>query len=157
MDEIIDFASKAQPFYTADFRAKFAKALAAYCQEVLNSLPTNTATEDAWVIAEAKNGAKIQRLVNSKEYSRAALKNIFAECKDTAALLIQIQQMPNKTAIDSRLEASQFVRLALNFNSFLEPYASKVELNKNVKFALDDLHLHVVRAGLMRAALEALQ
>jgi hypothetical protein len=159
MDEVIDFASRAQPVYTADFRAKFAHTLANYCQEVLKALPTNTPAEDAWVTAEEKsgNGAKIQRLINSKEYSRSALKNTFTECKDTTALLIQIQQLPNKTATDSRLEAGQFIQLALNFNTFLEPFSSKVELNKDVKFALGDLHLHVVRTGLLRAAWEALQ
>jgi hypothetical protein len=159
MDEVVDFASRPQPMYTADFRAQFAQTLAHYCQEVLNALPMNTPDEDAWVTAEDKSrsGAKIQRLINSKEYSRSALKNTFTECKDTAALLIQIQQLPNKSTTDSRLEAFQFIKLALNFNTFLEPYSSKVELNKDVKSALGDLHLHVVRSGLLRAALEALQ
>jgi hypothetical protein len=158
MDEVVDFASRPQLIYTADFRTKFAQTLA-NCQEVLNALPTNTPAEDAWVTAEEKsrNGAKMQRLINSKEYSRSALKSTFTECKDTAALLIQIQQLPNKPTADSRLEAFQFIKLALNFNTFLEPYSSKVELNNDVKSALGDLHLHVVRSGLLRAALEALQ
>jgi hypothetical protein len=159
MDDVIALASNAQRAYTADLRAKFAHVLANYCQEVLNSLPTNTPTEDAWVTAEQKslNGAKLSRVINSKEYSRSALRNTYTECKESAALLIQIQQLPNRTEIDSRLEASKFVELALNFNTFLDPHVSKVELNKSVKSELDDLHLHVIRTGLLRAALEALQ
>ena len=159
MDEVIGFAGNAQRAYTVDLRAKFAQVLERYCQEVLNSLPTNTPSEDAWVTAEGKNinGSKLQRLLNSKEYSRSALKTIYTECKDTAALLIQIQQLPNKTEIDTRLEASKFIELALDFNTFLETHVSKVELSKSAKSELDDLHLHVIRTGLLRAALEALR
>jgi hypothetical protein len=47
MDEVVDFASRPQPMYTADFRAQFAQTLAHYCQEVLNALPANTPDEDA--------------------------------------------------------------------------------------------------------------
>jgi hypothetical protein len=72
LDEVIVFAGNSQRSYTADLRAQFAQALANYCREILHSLPTNTPTEEAWVIAEEKNidGAKLQRLINSKEYKR---------------------------------------------------------------------------------------
>jgi hypothetical protein len=160
MDEVINFASRPESDYTADVRAQFAQTIANYCQEILKVLPTNTPTEDAWVISEEKtgNGAKIQRLINSKEYGRSALKNTFSECKDTTTMLIEIQQWPKRgTETFSRLEAGEFIQLALNFNTFLEPYSSKIELNKDVKFALGDLQLHVVRTGLLRAARKALQ
>jgi hypothetical protein len=161
MDEVLNYASRPPSDYTADFRAKFAQTLVNYCQDILNALPTNTPAEDAWVTSEEKtgNGAKIQRLINSKEYSRSALKNTFSECKDTATILIElIHEYSNKESETfSRLEAGQFIKLALNFNTFLEPYSSKVELNKDVKFALGDLQLHVVRTGLLRAARAVLQ
>ncbi len=160
MDEIVNFASRPEFDYTADFRAQFAQNIASYCQEILDALPTNTPAEDAWIISEEKtgNGAKIQRLINSKEYGRSALKNTFSECKDIATTLIEIHRLPEGgTEKFSRLEAGEFIQLALNFNTFLEPYSSKIELNKDVKFAMGDLQLHVVRAGLLRAARKALQ
>jgi hypothetical protein len=87
------------------------------------------------------------------------LKTTFSECKDTATILVEmIQQLPGRgTERFSRLEAGQCILLALNFNTFLEPHLSGVELNKDVKFALGDLHLHVIRTGLLRAAWKALQ
>src|SRR5258708_3170050 len=158
MDEVLNYASRPPSDYTADFRAKFAQTLVNYCQDILNALPTNTPAEDAWVTSEEKtgNGAKIQRLINSKEYSRSALKNTFSECKDTATILIELihEYSDKESETFSRLEAGQFIKLALNFNTFLEPHSSKVELNKDVKFALGDLQLHVVRTGLLRAARE---
>ena len=161
VDEVVVFAGNAQRAYTGDLRAKFAQALTNYCQEVLSLLPTNTPAKDAWVNAEGKsiNSAKdVLQMMNSKQYSRSALKRTFTDCKDTVALLIQIQQLPpDKNATGSRLEASQFVKLALNFDSSLESYTSKVGLNKDAKFAIDDNVLLVIRRELLRAALQSLQ
>jgi len=163
MDEVFDFAFRPQSEYTADFRATFAQTLANYCEEVLESLPTNTPAEEAWVTSEenTRDGAKIQRLLKSKEYSRSVLKSTFSECKDTARVLIElIRQFPKTNGSSetfSRLEANQFIKLALNFDVFLETYSSNVDMKKEVKLALDDLHLHVIRVGILRAAREALQ
>jgi hypothetical protein len=158
MDEVITLAATSAADFTADLRAKFAQSLAKYCQEVLHALPTNTPAEDAWVTSEIGNGAKIGRLLNSKEYGRSILKEHFSECKDTAAFLIQIQQLPEKgTETFSRLEAGHFIQLALNFNNGFEPYLPKVELNKDVKFALGDLQIQMIRWGLLKATTKALQ
>jgi hypothetical protein len=163
LDEVVTFATKPASDFTADFRASFAQTLADYCQEVLQSLPTNTPAEDDWVTSEEKtrDGAKIQRLWKSKEYSRSILKATFSECKDTATVLVElIQQFSQKkesSELFSRLEASQFIKLVLTFETFLEPYSSKIEMNKEVKFAMGDLQLHVIRRGLLKAAREALQ
>jgi hypothetical protein len=161
MDEVVTFATKPASDFTADFRARFAQTLANYCQEVLRALPTNTPAEDDWVTSEEKtrDGAKIQRLWKSKEYSRSILKATFSECKDTATVLVElIQQFPREkkeSEAFSRLEAGQFIKLALTFETFLEPYSSKIEMNKDTKFAMGDLQLHVIRRGLLRAAREA--
>jgi hypothetical protein len=163
MDEAFLLATRPVPDFTADFRAKFVQSLTSYCQEVLNALPTNTPAEDDWVASEQRtgNGAKIQRLLNSKEYGRSMLKTTFSDCKDTATTLSElIQQFPRKTEsseLFARLEAREFVKLAMNFDAFLEPYSSKLDLNKNMKFALGDTYIHVIRFGLLKAAREALQ
>jgi hypothetical protein len=79
--ELATFASRPASDYTATFRAKLIQTLAAYCQEVLNALPTNTPAEDAWVASEQKttDATKITRLLGSKEYSRSILKNMFSD------------------------------------------------------------------------------
>jgi hypothetical protein len=59
-DEVFNLAFRPQSGYTAAFRASFAKALANYCQAVLNSLPTNTPAEDAWVSSEGPAAAGVQ-------------------------------------------------------------------------------------------------
>jgi hypothetical protein len=55
-----------------------------------------------------------------------------------------------------RLEASLFIKLALNFNASLEPYLSKVELNENVKAKMGDAYFQVVRQGSLKAAVKTL-
>jgi|ERR1035437_3294858 hypothetical protein len=57
----------------------------------------------------------------------------------------------------SRLEAGQFIKLAQTFNTFLESYSSKLDLNKDVKFAMGENYLYVIRGGLLKAARNALQ
>jgi hypothetical protein len=119
--------------------------------------------EDDWVTSEqrTRNGAKIQRLLNSKEYGRSMLKTTFSDCNDTATRLNElIQQFPRKkesSELFSRLEAREFIKLAMNFDTFLDPYSSKLDLNKNMKFALAETYIHVIRFGLLKAAREALQ
>ena len=160
MDEIVTLAATRPADFTTDFRAKFAQSFANYCQEVLNALPTNTPAEDDWVAAEQRTGdaGKILRVLKSKEYSRSILKQTFSDCRDTTTLLIQIQNMPEKrTEVLANLEARKFIALALNFNSFLDPYSSRLALNKELKFALGDIQLQMIRWGLLKAATKALQ
>ncbi len=57
----------------------------------------------------------------------------------------------------SRLEAGQFIKLAQTFNTFLKSYSSKLDLNKDVKFAMGETYLYVIRGGLLKAARRALQ
>jgi hypothetical protein len=158
MSEIVSFASRPQSDYTADFRTSFAQTLANFCQEVLDALPTNTPAEDAWVTSEGKtkDAAKFIRLLKSKEYNRSFLKTTFSECKDTT-LVEMIQQLPRGTETFSRLEAAQFVKLAQLLDVSVESYASNVEASKDVKAAIDDIHLQFVRHGLFKATREALQ
>jgi hypothetical protein len=159
VDEVSRLAVTSSDF-TAEIRAKFAKAFVDYCQEVLIALPTNTPTEDDWVASEQRTGnaEKILRLLSSKEYARSDLKKTFSDCKETALFLIQIQNIKEKrTDALANLEAEQFIALALNFNGSLGPYSSKLELNKDVKFALGDLFLEVLRGGLLKSATKALQ
>src|SRR5258708_1471447 len=122
--ELATFASRPASDYTATFRAKLIQTFAAYCQEVLDALPTNTPAEDAWVASEQKTTdlTKISRLLGSKEYSRYILKNTFSDCKDITATLTQAQSIPEKekrTETYVRFEAINLVRLALNFNDDL--------------------------------------
>ncbi len=160
MEEVFNLAFKQQSEYTLSFRAKFAQTLVNFCQDVLNALPTNTPAEDDWIASEqrTRDGAKIVRLLKSKEYSRSVLKTTFSDCKDSLTLLIEIQSLPgNGTETFARLEAGQLIKLALNFEVSLESYLSMIEMNKDVKSQLDDLHLHVIRLGLLQATQKALQ
>src|SRR5258708_12371676 len=98
--------------------------------------------EDAWVASEQKTTdlTKISRLLGSKEYSQYILKNTFSNCKDITATLIQVQNLPEKekrTETYARLEASYFVKLALNFNDDLKSYLSKINLNHHKKIELE--------------------
>jgi hypothetical protein len=162
-DDVFNFAGTPQSAYTAEFREKFVVTLLNYCQAVLESLPTITPAEDAWVTSEeqTRDAAKIQRLWKSKEYSRSNLKAIFSECKDTATMLIELVQhfskKPESSELLSRLEARQFIKLALNFDVYLESYSSNIEITKDVRSSFDDFHLHVIRLGLLRAARGALE
>jgi len=163
MDEVLNLSVRPQSEFTADFREKFAQTLVNYCQGLLESLPTNTPAEDAWVDAEerTRDAAKIQRLWKSKEYSRSNLKAIFSKCKETTTILIEMIQhfskKPESSESSARLEADQFIKLALNFDAYLETYSSNVEVSKDVRSSFDDIHLHVIRLGLLRAARGALQ
>jgi hypothetical protein len=68
LNELTASAGRPASDYASTFRAKLIKTFAAYCQEVLDALPTNTPAKDAWVASEQKtsDGTKINRLVNSK-------------------------------------------------------------------------------------------
>ncbi len=142
-----------------DFRPKFLLTLETYCQQVLSALPTNTPAEDAWIASEekTKDTEQLRRLFSSKEYSQSVLKRTFSDCKETIALLDKIQFMKEGGNERVRLEARQFIKLALKFNVSLEPYLSKVELNKDIKAKLGDGYLAVVRQGLLTAAVKTLQ
>jgi hypothetical protein len=112
------------------------------------------------VISEGKtkDAAKFMRLLKSREYNRSVLKTTFSDCKDTAVALVgMIEQLPRGTETFSRLEAGQFIKLALIFDMSVESYLSNIEVNKDVRDATDDIHLQFVRRGLLRAAREALQ
>jgi hypothetical protein len=158
VDELVTFASRPESDYTAALRAQFVQTFANYCQEVLNALPANTPAEDAWVASQNNTAEKIQRLLKSKEYSQSTLKKALSDCKDITTKLIQIQKIPEgRTETFANLEASQFIQLALNFNNGFEPYLSKVELNKDMKFGLSDIYVGLIRHGLLIAATKALQ
>ncbi|SRR6266403_2679610 len=161
IDELSTFVSQQpQSEYTATFRKQFIQTFASYCQQVFDALPANTPAEDAWVASEQKTPEKIERLLQSKEYSRGVLKNAFSDRKNTTTMLIQIQNVPEKerrTETYARLEAGQFVKLALNFNDGFGPYLPKVEMNRDVKFGLSDIYVGLVRRGLLMAATKALQ
>ncbi|WP_159011361.1 hypothetical protein [Bradyrhizobium sp. S69] len=161
-DDVFNFAGTQQSEYTADLREKFIGSLVTYCQAVFESLPTNTPAEDAWVVSEenTRDAAKIQRLWKSKEYSRSYLKAIFSQCKDTTAMLIELIQYfskkPNSSEQLSRLEANGLIKLALNFDVFLDDYSSNIEITKDVRSSFDEFRLHVIRICLLRAARSSL-
>jgi hypothetical protein len=75
-------------------------------------------------------------------------------------MLIQIQNLTEKEKPEAeayaRLEAGQFLKLALNFNNGFEPYLPKVELNRDVKFGLSDFYLAAIRRALLLATTKAL-
>ena len=147
--EIITFASKPQSDYTAEYRAKFAQAVANFCQGVLDALPTNTPAEDAWVASEGKtkNPTKFIRLLNSKEYNRHFLKTTFSDCKDTAGKTVEMVQQLKRTGKVSSLEASQLIKLAQLFDGSIGSYSANIEMDKSAKEAIDDLHLSLFGAG----------
>jgi hypothetical protein len=158
--EVLSFAERPVSDYTADFRPRFIRTLAKYCQDVLNALPTNTPAEDAWIASEekTKDREELQRLFDSKEYSRSILKNTFSECEHTTKLLSEIKKLvPEGGTERLRLETSLFIKLALNFNVSLESYSSKIELNENVKARLGGTYFQVVRQGVLTAAVKTLQ
>jgi hypothetical protein len=160
LNNVFKFVGQPQSAYTADLRTSFAAALSEYCQAILTALPTNTPAEDAWVASEQKTAdvAKFRRVLESAEYNRSLLKDTFSKCGDTTTFLIQLQNTQGKrTSALTNFEAQQFVALAVTFNVFLEDTSSKVKMTADVKSAFDDLHLHVLRTGLLRAALQALQ
>jgi hypothetical protein len=75
-----------QPFNPKN-RIELVRLSDAYCREVLDTVPTNTPAEDAWVTAESKTSDtnRITRLVSSKEWARHQLKETFSECLQKVA------------------------------------------------------------------------
>jgi hypothetical protein len=160
-NELAALSGRPASDYTAAFRAKLTQTFAAYCQELLNALPTNTPAEDAWVESEQKTTdfTRISRVVSSKEYSRHILKETFSNCRDISSSLIQAQntsEQDKRTDTYARFEAINLVRLALNFNDDLKSYLSKIDLNRDRRVELEIL-LPIFRRELLTATTKALQ
>ena len=113
--------------FTPANRVELSRQFEAYCREVLDTVPTNTPAEDAWVMAESKTSDtnRITRLVSSKEWARHQLKETFSECLQKVALLQQAQANNARSA-----EAAQFISLAYTFNqdTDLAAFAKRVDL-----------------------------
>jgi hypothetical protein len=129
-------------------RGRFVQTLSIYCHEILERLPTNTPSEDAWVEAESHtaNPEKAMRLNSSVEYSRQQLKTVFSHCAEFTDKL--------KTANSEIAEAAGLIRLARNFNADIVPEATRVGLNPTA-LAID--FLGAVRLTLLNAALRTLE
>lgn len=129
-------------------RGKFVQTLSMYCREILDRLPTNTPSEDAWVTAESHTASteKAMRLTSTVEYSRQELKAVFSNCEEITDKL-----KPAYSEIGD--EAAGLIRLARNFNADIVPDATKVGLNPRV-LAFD--LLPAVRLALLNAALRTL-
>ncbi|SRR6266404_4195331 len=69
----------------------------------MDSVPTNTPAEGAWVTTEMKSSdtPRLVRLMSSKESARHQLKEIFSEFLEKAALLQQAQNARNAEAAQS--------------------------------------------------------
>ena len=150
-DQILTFALS-KPDYSPKGRADLAALYSAYCREVLNSVPTNTPAEQAWVAEEGRTTdvKRIARLVQSKEYARHQLQETFSECLSKLSVLTQAQ-----TRNDRGQEAAGFVSTAISFNesSDLANYATRVGLtSEEFQFPL----LGSIRRVLMIAALRTL-
>lgn len=138
---------------TPQNRIELGRLSQAYCQDILDNVPTNTPAEDAWVATEARLASddtnRLSRLLQSKEYARHQLKETMSECLQKVILLQQAQ------ALNSRMgEAAQFISLAYAFNddSYLAAYTKRVGMRS--EHALSSAK--ALRQVLMVAALRAL-
>jgi hypothetical protein len=87
---------------TPENRIELTRRIAAYCDDVLDKVPTNTPAEEAWVMSEYKSDGgdtdRMNRLVSSKEWARYRLKDTFSECLQQVALLQQAQTQKARSA-----------------------------------------------------------
>ncbi|MET4331354.1 hypothetical protein ABIB80_007214 [Bradyrhizobium sp. i1.15.2] len=131
-------------------RVELARRFEAYCREVLDTVPTNTPAEDAWVTAESKTSdiKRINRLVSTKEWARHRLKETFSECLQKVPLLQKAQVNNARSA-----EAVQFISLAYSFNQVadLAVFAKRVDLKSELA-----VPLNLFRQTLMIAAMRTL-
>ncbi|MBR0710147.1 hypothetical protein [Bradyrhizobium liaoningense] len=130
-------------------RVELARKIEAHCREVLDTVPTNTPAEHAWVVAEATTSDtnRLNRLLSSKEFARSRLKDTFSECLEKVALLKQAQAQQMRSA-----EAAQFISLAYTFNqdADLAAFAKRVDLNSDLSLT------SIFRQTLMIAAMRTL-
>lgn len=136
--------------YSPANRVKLSRRSEAYCREVLDTVPTNTPAEDAWVNEELKFSDidRMTRLGSSKEWARRQLKETFSECLRIVALLRQAQANNARSA-----EAVQFISLAYTFNQVtdLAAFAKRVDLKSELAIAVN-----LFRQNLMIAAMRTL-
>jgi hypothetical protein len=154
-DRLIGAAVNPHLDYSPEGRLTLVRLLADYCDAVLNTLPTNTPTEEAWVNAEGQTTdlQKVRRLTGSKEYARSRLKMIFLSCRDATRHLIQTQARAGSGR--RNYEMADLVGLAIDFNDSngIETYARNAGLNSQT-FGFD--FLGAVRRSLLIAALKGL-
>lgn len=117
--------------FTPANRVELSRRIEAYCREVLDTVPTNTPAEDAWVTAELNTSDinRVNRLVSSKEWARHQLKDTFSDCLDGVTLLQQAQANNSRSA-----EAAQLISLAYIFNrdADLAMFAKWVDLKSEL-------------------------
>ena len=116
--------------YDPKSRAHLADLFGAYCREILNTIPTNTPAETAWVAEEygATDGKRLNRLVETKEWARHRLKEVFSGCVNEASILQQAQSQNEPTA-----EATRFILLAFTFEGTpLRPLANRLGLQSHI-------------------------
>jgi len=147
-NQILRFAFSSKPYDEAA-RAELAKQFGAYCSGVLESLPTNTPAEAAWVTEEAKttDDAKIARLTQTKEWARHQLKEVFSTCSAKVSEIQAAQSRKHRV-----FESASFLSLALDFNDSgdLQFYAKQIGAKDKL------LAINSLRRTLMIAALRTL-
>jgi hypothetical protein len=111
-DNLFQFLSES---FTPENRIELTRRIDVYCRDVLDTVPTNTPAEEAWVMSEFKSVGRdtdrVNRLLSSKEWARYQLKDTFSECLQQVALLRQAQTQKARSA-----EAEHFISLAYTFN-----------------------------------------
>jgi hypothetical protein len=155
--ELVSYAVSPSSDFSASGRSKFVRLLAAYCKGVLEALPTNTPSEEAWVKAEGQTSDtdKVRRLVASPEFARRQLKSTFESCIDETDNLMRAQGAPKGDA-RAHEEALAYLRIAFDFNVDVDilGYASKAGLN-SAAWRLD--FLSTIRRALIVASLRTLE
>jgi hypothetical protein len=156
--QLVSIAVNPSSDYTGPGRAKFVNVLATYCTEILNALPTNSPTEDEWILAELKtsDSAKIRRLVSSSEWSRRELKSIFEGCRQSATDILRAQKLTERSDLTVRYEAAKLIQIALTFNdgNDIHTFASRAGLSPTA-WQLD--FIGTIRRAIMVAALRTLE
>lgn len=137
--------------FTPANRVELSRRFEDYCREVLDTVPTNTPAEDAWVNAESNTSDtnRITRLVASKEWARHQLRETFSECLHKVAFLQQAQANNARSA-----EAAQFISLAYTFNqdTDLAAFAKRIDLKSDLVRST----VNLFRQRLMLAAMRTL-
>lgn len=140
--------------YAQDDRIRLNRLFANYCRSQGDATPTNTPAEETWITTESATTdiSRITRLIQSQEWARHQIKELFSECLIIVAALERVQ------AQNSFGEESEFfIRLALTFNSSdLPVFAKRVGL---VKTSEDSLAVtgDYFRRMLLFAALSSLE
>ena len=156
--QLVSMAVNPSSDYTGPGRAKFVSVLASYFTEILNALPTNSPSEDAWVLAEANTTdiEKVRRLTSSPEWSRRELKSVFESCRESTADILRAQKLTERSDSVVRYEAAKLIQIAITFNdgNDILTFASRAGLS-SAAWRLD--FVGSIRRAIMVAALRTLE